>query len=162
MLGGSFTLFYGAEESGSLSYDVSAGDMQSEINNLSGVDGVTVSRYTHLDDPFSGYAWAVTFPATMGNVEALGLNDKHVTGVDIGLNNYNMFNMTTTAENDDIDGHFRIAIGAEFSIPLVHDATNAAVLNAIHKMTNVAKVFMINQRVRDTFHETVHIGLLCY
>ena len=64
-------------------YDVSAGDMQSEINNFSGVDGVTVSRYTHLDDPFSG-AWAVTFPATMGNVEALGLNDKPLLR-DIGL-----------------------------------------------------------------------------
>ena len=48
--------------------------------------------------------------------------------------------MTTTAENDDIDGHFRIAIGADSSIPLAHDASNAAVLNALHNMTNVAKV----------------------
>ena len=34
-----------------------------------------------------------------GDVEKISLDDQHVTGVDIGLNNYDMFNMTTTAES---------------------------------------------------------------
>ena len=36
---------------------------------MSSLSNVHVTRHVHSDTPNTGYAWVVTFPASMGNVE---------------------------------------------------------------------------------------------
>ena len=70
-----------------------------------------------------------------------------------------MFNMSTTAESAaGLDGYFRIAIGAEFSTPLFYSASDAAVLNALHNMTNVGKVSMIGLKEYETMATKTFTG----
>ena len=46
----------------------------------------------------------VTFPASLGNVETLAVDDKHVIGVNAAVNVYSMVNISITADNNDATG----------------------------------------------------------
>lgn len=142
-LGGTFYVYYGGEKSVSLDYDATPEEMESAVNTFTGLSGVTVSKFTHTDGGFAGYAWAVTFPASLGNVENIITDDQYITGTNAALNTYGMFNMTTIAEEDDITGHFRIGFGAEITSQLALQATDQTIMNALHNLTNVDKVAMI-------------------
>jgi len=67
-----FQLMFGGQTSASIAFDASHTDVQTALNDLSSVSGVTVSRGAKVA---GGYAWNVTFDgrinAHMGNLSAL-------------------------------------------------------------------------------------------
>ena len=146
-LGGYFYLSYKGQISAALDYDSTASEVENAINGFIGVSGVQVVKYIHNDAPFSGYAWTVKWPSSYGNVETLVTDDQYIVGVSAAVSIYPMFNITTSSDySNDISGHFRIGFGAEFTVPLSFQATDSAVLNALHNLTNVGKVAMIGTR----------------
>jgi hypothetical protein len=150
-LGGYFYLYLNGEKSLPVSATASAEDMASAVNTFSAVDRVSVTRYTHYDTPFAGYAWVITFPSEYGDVEQLGINDKYVTGLNIAVNVYPMVNISMTADQDDISGHFQIAIGSQSTVSLSFDATDSTVLTALQNLTSVGKVAMLGLRGQETY-----------
>jgi hypothetical protein len=62
-----------------------------------------------------------------------------------------MVNVTITADNQDISGHFQIAIGSEVTVPLSHDASDSAVLTALQNLTNVGKAVMLGLKGYQTY-----------
>lgn len=82
---GSFTVRFRGAETPALPYDVSASDLQAELNNLETIDMVQVSRTesynegygggrgedSDLKDNFGCFAWSVTFVNVMGDVPLL-------------------------------------------------------------------------------------------
>ena len=79
-LGGYFNLYLGGQRSSAIAATASASDVETAVNSfaavLAGGGRVSVTRYTHLDTPYSGFAWAVTFPASYGDVEAMACDDQ--------------------------------------------------------------------------------------
>eukprot|EP01039_Chlorochromonas_danica_P018307 gene18307-21978_t len=82
----------------------------------------------------------------MGDVDWLVVDDKHVTGDNVGVAVYPLFNVTTLADNNDISGHFTIRIGSESTVPLSYQATDSKVLNAVQNLTSIGRVAMIGAR----------------
>lgn len=146
---GYFYLYLNGYRTVSISSTAMAADVERAINSLPGIAGVSVSRYTHFDAPFSGYAWAVTFPVSYGNVQTFGVDDKYVFGSNAAVNIYPMVNISITADNNDISGHFQINVNEQATIPLSWSATDAVVLNALHNLTYVGKVAMIGLGVGE-------------
>ena len=54
-----------------------------------------------------------------------------MTGYDVAVNVYPMFNMTITADKNDVSGHFQIRVGSDITAPLSWQATDTAVLTAL-------------------------------
>ena len=135
-LGGYFYLYLGGQQSTAIAATASAVEVETAVNAfatvMSGGGKVSVTRYTHLDTPYTGYAWAVTFPASYGDVEEMACDDQHVTGYDVAVNVYPLFNMTITADQSDVAGHFQIRVGSDITVPLSWQATDTAVLTALH------------------------------
>ena len=134
-LGGYFYLYLGGQRSTAITATASAAEVETAVNGftavLAGGGKVSVTRYAHIDTPNTGYAWAVTFPASYGDVEAMACDDQHVTGYDVAVNVYPMFNMTITADQSDVSGHFQIRVGSDITTPLSWQATDTAVLTAL-------------------------------
>ena len=143
MLSGSFVLYFQGAPTRPISVDASASDVATALNELLPGGGVSATRFLHRDMPYAGYAWVVTFPEALGNVEYLFADDTHVTGVNPAVAVYPLVNVTMTADVGDISGHFSIAIGSEATIPLSWDATDGAVINAVQNLTSISKAVMV-------------------
>lgn len=143
---GYFSLYLNGTRTVSISANALAAEVESALNSLPGFSGISVTRYFHVDSPFVGYAWVVTFPESYGNVESLMVDDKYLNGTNVGLNIYPLVNISMTADNADMTGHFQIVIGDEATMPLSWSASDAVVLNALHNLTEVGKVAMIGFR----------------
>jgi hypothetical protein len=92
----------------------------------------------------------VTFPAQLGNVEYMVADDQHVSGVRAGVAVYPLVNVTMTADQADIGGHFALTLGNERTVSLSWDATDGAVLNAVQNLTQISKVAMVGLRDYET------------
>ena len=153
-LGGYFYLYLGGAQTAAISANASAADVEAAVSALpavaSGGQSVSVTRFAHGDTIYRGYAWAVTFPAAYGDVEQMAVDDQYVTGYDVAVNVYPMFNMTVTADKNDVSGHFQLRVGADVTWPLSHQATDSAVLTALLNLTSVAKVAMVGLRGAET------------
>lgn len=71
--GGTFTLTFTAQTTAAIPFDAAASVMQTALNNLSNLDGVTVSGS-------AGGPYTVTFPADMGNVGQMTADGSGLTG----------------------------------------------------------------------------------
>lgn len=71
--GGTFTLTFTAQTTAAIPFDAAASAVQTELNNLSNLDGVTVSGA-------AGGPYTVTFPADMGNVGQMTADGSGLTG----------------------------------------------------------------------------------
>jgi len=71
--GGTFTLTFSAQTTAAIAYNAAAATVQTALNNLSNLDGVTVSGV-------AGGPYTVTFPADMGNVAQMTGNGAGLTG----------------------------------------------------------------------------------
>jgi len=143
---GFFYLYLNGHRTDAIAVSASAGDVERAINSLTGISGVSVTKYIHSDTIFSGCAWVVTFPATYGDVETFGIDDKYVTGTNAAVNVYPTLNISMIADNYDISGHFQIAIGKDSSVPLSFAATEGAVLSALQNLSAVGKVAFLGTR----------------
>jgi len=153
-LGGYFRLYYLGTSSDFISVSATAAEVESIVNSFPDLSGVSVSRYIHNDLPFSGFAWVVTFPVSHGNVEALVIDDKYITGDVVSCGVYPLLNITILGDDDDselfVHGHFQVVIGEDISVPLSYKATDATTLNALHNMSVVDKAAMLGYRDLDT------------
>lgn len=150
VIAGFFQLHFRGAQTGPISVNASAPDVAAALNTLLPDGGVSVTRYIHRDAPFTGYAWAVTFPENLGNVEYMYADDQHVSGINPAVAVYPMVNISFTADKADISGHFSITMGHEATIPLSWDATDGAVLNAIQNLTSISKAVMIGYRENES------------
>lgn len=71
--GGDFTLTYSAQTTGDIAYNAAAATVQTELNGLSNLDGVTVTGA-------AGGPYTVTFPLSMGNPAQMTADDSGLTG----------------------------------------------------------------------------------
>lgn len=71
--GGTFTLTFTAQTTAAIAFNATAGAVQAALNNLSNLDGVTVSGA-------AGGPYTVTFPADMGNVGQMTASGAGLTG----------------------------------------------------------------------------------
>lgn len=71
--GGTFTLTYSAQVTAGIPFDATAGAVQTALNALSNVDGVTVSGV-------AGGPYTVTFPVDMGNAAQMTASAAGLTG----------------------------------------------------------------------------------
>ena len=158
---GWFYLYLYGERSAAISANSAAVDLEATLNSMqvlqAGNNKVSVSRYIHNDPPFSGFAWVITFPVSMGDVDTLVVDDQAVTGANVAVNVYPMLNFTMSAQKPDINGHFTISVGDETTDVLTWDATDGTVLSRLQNLTNVAKVAMIG--VRDAESKAMISGL---
>jgi hypothetical protein len=139
---GYFYVYAGGEKSGAISVNAEASAVEDALNAMLSLSDMSVTKH-FLGEDINNHAWVVTFPPVLGDVESLVIDDQNVMGVDVGIDVYPMVNISMVADKDDISGHFRIAIGDESTIPLTWDVTDAALLNALHNLTNVGKVTML-------------------
>eukprot|EP00940_MAST-03C_sp_MAST-3C-sp2_P000562 g562.t1 len=77
-LGGSFTVEFQGQRTGYLSFDVSADGLKTALEQLDTIGTVDVSRSD--DDENGGYIWAVTFLTNLGNVPAIVVDERSLTG----------------------------------------------------------------------------------
>ena len=92
----------------------------------------------------------ITFPAELGDVELIGVDDRYVVGPNAALGVYQMLNITTTAFRDDISGHFQIAIGESWTPSISFASTDLAVTNALNNLTVVGKAVALGPRDGET------------
>lgn len=71
--GGTFTLTYSAQTTGAIAYNAAASAVETALNALSNLDGVTVSGA-------NGGPYTVTFPVDMGNTAQMTGNGAGLTG----------------------------------------------------------------------------------
>ena len=163
LLYGSFLLYFRGAPTIPISVDASASDVASALNQLLPGGGVAVTRFLHRDSPYTGYAWLVTFPESLGNVEYLFADDSHVTGVNAAVAVYPLVNVTMTADVADISGHFSLALGSEATIPLSWNATDGAVIAAVQNLSSISKAVIVGYGDYETparlqFNVSVHQG----
>jgi len=73
--GGTFTLTFSGQTTAAIPFNATALALQTALNNLSNLDGVTVAG-----GPGPGTPWTVTFPASMGNVAQMTDDPSGLTG----------------------------------------------------------------------------------
>lgn len=71
--GGTFTLTYSGQTTAAIAYNAAASAVQTALNNLSNLDGVTVTGS-------AGGPYSVVFPATSGNVAQMTASGAGLTG----------------------------------------------------------------------------------
>jgi len=147
--GGFFYIYYMGVRSTKLYTTATADDVVSALTSLS-LNNTSVSRYLYADEAFQGYAWVITFPASYGNVEKLVVDGQFISGHNANINVYPLLNISIAADNNDISGQFQIALDDQISTPLSWDATDSAIMSALHNLTNVGKVAMLGLRAHET------------
>ena len=152
-LSGYFYLYFNGVKTTALSVDSLAADVRSALNaiitTLTGEE-ISVTRYIHVDLPFRGYAWAVTFPASLGNVGFLVADDQYVGGVRAAAAVFPLVNVTISSDLTDISGHFAIALEDETTAPISWDATDGLVLERVQNLTRVGRAAMIGYQDQET------------
>ncbi|KAJ0394774.1 hypothetical protein ATCC90586_000434 [Pythium insidiosum] len=77
-LGGVFALELAGQRTGYMPFDVSAAVLRSQLQALSTVGSIAVTR--SLVDPNNGYAWTISFLSNLGDVPAIVPDAKALTG----------------------------------------------------------------------------------
>ncbi|KUF76233.1 Twitchin [Phytophthora nicotianae] len=78
VLGGVFALEYEGQRTGYMPFDASAAVMQTQLETLSTIGSVAVSRSNA--DPNNGYAWTISFLNNLGNLQPLQPDALALTG----------------------------------------------------------------------------------
>jgi hypothetical protein len=108
--------------SGLLAYDISAVDMQNELQLLSGVGNVTVSRSDK--DLVGGYVWTVTYLTAIGNQPALSFSNL-LSGSGATVT------VATLQDGNYLNGTYVLNYNGKVTSPISYDASASALKAAL-------------------------------
>jgi len=158
-LGGSFTVSFRGSPPVAISVFATAKQFEEKLNEALALHGDervrVVDRVAHRDHPTGrfGTAWVVEIEpsastlAQGGAADKLSVDDSFTTGQDAAVVAYPAVTMITTAQRDDLRGHFRFQFGSEVSERLSYQATSAKVVEALQRLDQVASVEVLSGNV---------------
>ena len=142
-LGGSFDVFYdGTKSTIELSDTVEA--IEASIQSLSpSLYEATVEERTYQGNMPFGKTWFLRYPATSEGNDELVISDKMTTGSDALVDVYPVLSISTSAEEDDIGGDYRIHVGDEVTLPIAMAATENDIMSELHQLVGVGTVISV-------------------
>lgn len=147
-LGGYFTISTAGKMSNSVSVvSTSASKMKEIVEDLISPLKVSVVSSTHNTH---GKAWKITLESTTSTWSKFAISDAFVSGSDAGVNVFSTVTIRTSASKNDISGTFRVRVGNEQTESISYDASNAKLLQELHKLDSIAKVSMLGTSVGES------------
>ncbi|KAL7442689.1 hypothetical protein ACHAXH_009869 [Discostella pseudostelligera] len=140
-IGGTFDIHYDQESAIDVSVHASASEMREILAQLISPD-VMVSKHDH-DDVGEGVAWAVTYPGHRPRIDHIRIVDTYVTGRNARVDAYPIIVIETFLAENDSSGDFRIMIDGKFTAPLSYRASQAKILQEMHRLTGIGKLNML-------------------
>jgi RHS repeat-associated protein len=148
--GGTFTLSFGGQTTGTLAYDASAATVQTALQGLSTIGSGNVA-VTKTQDTMSAQVWQVTFQGSLaganqsqitinaGSVTAMMTRtDIQATDTEGGTGSNNEVQVVTLSNAT--DGTFRLAFAGQTTAPIAYNASAATVDAALEALQSVDTV----------------------
>jgi hypothetical protein len=132
-ISGQFVLAYNSAQTISLPADASDNAVQSAFTDLGGVDDVAVTRSEA--DAQGGYSWSVTFTANDGNLNTIQAFPS-LTGTDVQMV------VTKPTTGNELGGSFTLRYGTHSTEPLMTNATELEVKDALEALDGVAELIV--------------------
>ena len=159
-LDGSFSVSFRGSNPVTVPLSTTARDLETLLNAELAPRGqavVVVDRVTHRHHPTGrfGVAWVVEFEAAAasssaeleangGAADGLTVSDAFTTGQDATVAVYRTVTVQTSAQRDDLRGHFRLQLGGEVTEKLSYEATGQKVVEALERLDQVASVEVLS------------------
>jgi hypothetical protein len=149
-VGGTFTLAFGVSTTTALTNDVSANDLLTALNLLTGLSsGVAVSRSNAATA--GCYTWTVTF-AGLGNVAEL-VATSSLTGTNAGIvvlttqigRSLDEIQTVTTSVDDSIEGTFALSFGSHTTTFVAVDASAVDMQAALSSLTGLSSGLTVSR-----------------
>ena len=142
IVSGTFVLSFRGQATSNLAYDISSIDMKNELQLLSTVGSVTVTR---TGDASAGFDWEIVFDDNIGILPVLGTNSGGLT------NGVVVASTTFSSSSSEVGGTYTLSYGgSDNSVPIAHDASGVDVKSAIESITNMpAGLVTVTRSVAD-------------
>eukprot|EP00956_Cyclotella_meneghiniana_P022416 scaffold42451_cov66-Cyclotella_meneghiniana.AAC.3 len=148
-LGGSFTVQFGTQYSAAISFDTTATEMETILQDLTEVSDIKVTKHNYQDFAV-GMAWAITFPRQTNDDNIFRVVDTHVTGKNARVDVYPVLKLSSYSSENDSVGDFRVILDGEATAPISHQATNRKLLRELHRHNGIGKANMLGPKITES------------